>query len=84
MPVRIVVREDGTLEAALRRLDHVMYREVARRWHHRRYGYHEKPSALRRKRRKMRALGRRRWPPVLRIDLPAMLARTGPTNAAGS
>ncbi len=84
MPLRIAVHENESIDAALRRLQRLSYHERDRRWHHRRYGYHEKPSALRRKRRKMSALARVGMHPVLRIDLEKMLARTGPTNAAGS
>ena len=56
MTVRIEVHEGEDLIQALDRFTQLVQREHRRPWTKRRFGYFEKPSALRRKRRKMRTL----------------------------
>jgi ribosomal protein S21 len=51
--VRINLEDNETLDSALSRFSHKVYRLNSRRWYKRRYGYYEKPSVLARKRRKM-------------------------------
>lgn len=94
MSVRINVEDNETLDSALSRFSHKVYRLNYRRWYKRRYGYYEKPSVLARKRRKMRRIQQRCFSIfvlvgepkcnglLLYIDLPAQFARTG-VNAAG-
>ncbi len=74
MNLSVQVREDEDLEYALRRFQTHVDRELSIPWKRRRYGYYEKPSALRRK-------VLRRDP--IRLPLRDQWARTGPLNAAG-
>lgn len=82
--VRVEIRDGEDFEHALDRFQQLVQSEFERPWTKRRYGYYEKPSALRRKQEKMRWLRAGRsghlW---LRIALQAQFQRTGPTNAAG-
>lgn len=90
MTTKVEVREDESIESALRRFRQLVRRELGRPWYKRRYGYYEKPSELRRKRKKMARLRKQvtwRGPDpgnlLLRIGLTELHARTGPKNAAG-
>ena len=94
MSVRINVENNETLDSALNRFSHKVYRLNSRRWHKRRYGYYEKPSVLARKRRKMRRIQQQCFSVFvfvgepkpnglwLYIGVPAQFARTG-VNVAG-
>ncbi|MFI8981324.1 30S ribosomal protein S21 [Ectopseudomonas khazarica] len=53
MPVTVDVTSADSLEIALARLNRQVSTELGRRWYKRRFGYFEKPSALRRKRQQM-------------------------------
>jgi ribosomal protein S21 len=75
VPVSVQVRDGEDLAHALHRFRRLVHQDLATPWDRRRYGYYEKPSALRRKR-------RRREPPI-KLGLEAQWARTGPTNAVG-
>ena len=95
---RKVVVEDGeSIESALRRLRRAQAYEF-KRWSKKRCGYYEKPSALRRKRKKMAEIwsirerfdrkchrgGKSQKHTIhLFVGLPELFARTGPTNQAG-
>lgn len=82
--LRVVVRDGEDFEQAFDRFQRLARSEYERPWTKRRYGYYEKPSALRRKRAKMRRLKVGRVGNVwLRIDVQTQFQRTGPTNAAG-
>jgi ribosomal protein S21 len=65
---RVEVPADEPFEAALCRFRKRVTHRFWRPWHKRRFGFYEKPSALRRKRRKMRELarGRATWRDRLR------------------
>ena len=52
----MVVGDDQDIDQALSELRHLVDQEHGRPWYKRRYGYYEKPSALRRKVKKMRQL----------------------------
>lgn len=71
------------LDHALNQLKQKIYRENSTRWYKRRYGYFEKPSELKRKRRKMKQIVSRSqnnlW---LKIDQQEQFSRTG-KNAVG-
>lgn len=63
-------------------------KQKAKRWYKKRYGYYEKPSRLKRKKRKMKRILSQRphelkhftlW---LKVDFPALFTRTG-QNAVG-
>lgn len=94
MSVRINVEDNETLDSALSRFSHKVYRLNSRRWYKRRYGYYEKPSVLARKRRKMRLREQQRFSffaslgepkPAglwLCIDMQAQFVRAG-VNAVG-
>ena len=77
MPVTVVLTEQESVEQALSRLRHTLHAELARPWHKRRYGCHEKPSELRRKREKMQHLqcqsGNGLW---LKVPLATQFSRT--------
>lgn len=84
MTVTVEVREDEDLTQALDRFTQLVQHEYRRPWTKRRFGYFEKPSALRRKARKMRKLQAQTAGHLgLRINLEPQWRRTGPTNAAG-
>jgi hypothetical protein len=84
MSLRSELCADEDFSAMVDRFKQRVRDEYQRPWTKRRYGYYEKPSALRRKRAKMRTL-QSRGPGrlYLCIDLETQLRRTGPTNAAG-
>jgi ribosomal protein S21 len=89
---RIEVEEGETIDRALWRLKVSLSYEY-KCWTKKRYGYYEKPSALRRKKEKMARLCQIRWGPRkgqnsrarmhLFIGLKALTARTGPINSVG-
>lgn len=82
MPVTVVLTEQEGVEQALGRLRHKLHVELARVWHKRRYGCHEKPAELRRKRKKMQQLqarsGNGLW---LKVPLSAQFSRAAPLAA---
>ncbi|HEY0602102.1 MAG TPA: hypothetical protein VGD58_04280 [Herpetosiphonaceae bacterium] len=84
MSLRVEARIGEDFTDTLDRFSHLVQHEYERPWTKRRYGYYEPPSALRRKRAKMRRLRSgstgNLW---LHIDIADQLRRTGPTNAAG-
>jgi len=51
--VRVEVRDDVSFERNIVEFNQAVYKEYRRPWYKRRYSYHEKPSVLRRKKRKM-------------------------------
>lgn len=83
------VGEDQNIDQALSELRELVRQEYGQPWNKRRYGYHEKPSVVRRKRKKMaraRASGPVFFKPgalALRIGQKELLERTGPTMAMG-
>ena len=84
MTITVEVRDGEDLTQALNRFRQLVHREYGRSWTKRRFGYYEKPSALRRKQQKMQKLRQRTTANLwLRIDIEAQFRRTGPTNAAG-
>jgi len=80
--VKVVAREGENFEALLERFDAAISKTHDRRWYKRRFGYHEKPSLLNKKRRRHVRVngGRRVW---LRIGLAALHRRNGPDDAMG-
>jgi ribosomal protein S21 len=82
MPVTVLLHEDESVEQALSRLRRKIHNELARPWYKRRYGCHEKPAELRRKREKMQRLqiraGSGLW---LKVELAAQFRRTAPLAA---
>jgi ribosomal protein S21 len=78
------VREGEGIESIVRRFRMAVQQEYGRRWYKKRIGYYEKPSELRRKRKKMAKIqsqcGGTLW---LRIGQEDLFRRTGPMNAAG-
>ena len=83
MSLRVEPRITEDFADTLDRFSQLVQREYERPWYKRRYGYYESPSALRRKRSKMRKLRRGSGSLRLHIDIETQLRRTGPTNAAG-
>jgi ribosomal protein S21 len=84
MSIKVEVRDDESIDSALRRFNELVQGEVSRTWCKRRYGYYEKPSELRRKRKKMAWLrSGSQGNLLLRIGLKELYSRTGPKNAAG-
>jgi hypothetical protein len=83
MPVRVEARVAESFADTLDRFNQLVRREYERPWTKRRYGYYEPPSALRRKRAKMRRLQAGRGKLWLRVPLETQLRRSGPNNAAG-
>lgn len=83
MSLRVEAQIAEDFSNTLDQFSQLVQREYARPWTKRRYGYYEPPSALRRKRSKMRGLRSRSGHLRLYIDIAAQLRRTGPTNAAG-
>lgn len=84
MSLRVEAHIGEDFADTLDRFSQRVQREYERPWTKRRYGYYEPPSALRRKRSKMRRLRCRSSGGLrLRIDIATQLRRTGPTNAAG-
>jgi ribosomal protein S21 len=83
MSITIEVREGESFEDALRRFNRQVEQAYSRKWCKRRYGYYEKPSALRRKQRKMKRLREHDKALKLHIGINELFQQTGPTNAAG-
>lgn len=83
MSIKIEVLDGESFESALRRFDRLVRRESGRPWHKRRYGYFEKPSERRRKRKKMGRLRMVSGNLRLHIGLRELYAQTGPRNSAG-
>ncbi len=93
MSIQVIV-EDNNIELALYQLNSKLYHLKSSLWHKRRYGYFEKPSVLKRKRKRMKlslSQTHRQHPPYhpfvpcsqwLKIELPILFARTG-KNAMG-
>ena len=79
---KVVAREGEDFEALLERFNAAVSKTHDRRWYKRRFGYHEKPSLLNKKRRRHRCVngGQRIW---LRIELAALYRRHGPDDAMG-
>jgi len=89
MGIKIHVHDNESIDIALARLRQKELYEY-KRWTKKRYGYYEKPSVLKRKRKKMARLWSKGHPEShsmntlhLYIGLKALFARTGPNNAAG-
>jgi len=84
MTSEIKVREGENIESAISRFRKAVQNEYGRRWYKRRLGYYEKPSVLRRKKKKMAKIQSGRGVYLLLcIDQQALFSRTGPTSAAG-
>ena len=95
MGIEIKLGENEDIESAIRQFNHKVQRENGKRWYKRRYGYYEKPSALKRKRNKHLKMVRKSVATQiyicgrvvtglqLRIGTKKQHKRTGPTNAAG-
>lgn len=82
MAVKVVVRDGEPIDEGLRRFNRMVWANYRRRWSKRRYGYYEKPSALRRNQAKMNWRQRQAGGGLsLRVGLAELLSRTGPTNA---
>lgn len=87
---RIEVEDGESIDRALRRLEISLQYEY-KCWTKKRYGYFEKPSALRRKKRKMAQICQIRSGPHQGanqraywhqfLDLKQLMARTGPINS---
>lgn len=78
MTVKVTVEDGESIDLALRKLRRKVKSEMDRRWHKRRFGYYEKPSALKRKSKKMEKLaiqsGGTLW---LKIGLKEQFSRNG-------
>ncbi|MGA4473764.1 30S ribosomal protein S21 [Ectopseudomonas chengduensis] len=78
MTVTVNVEDGESIEVALRKLKKKVKHETDRRWHKRRFGYYEKPSILKRKAKKMKALsiqsGGSLW---LKIGLKEQFSKSG-------
>ena len=84
MSIKVDVRDDESIDSALKRFNQLVKGEHSRTWCKRRYGYYEKPSELRRKQRKMARLRSGcRGNLFLRIGLKELYSQTGPKNSAG-
>lgn len=83
MSVVIVLHEGESVEAALFRLRQASAREFSQPWYKKRLGYFEPPSALRRKRDKMRWLRHIHSGLLLRIPPQVRWTRQGPNCSAG-
>jgi len=92
MGIIVEVSNEEDIESALMRLrQKSSYKH--KRWTKKRYGYYEKPSELRRKRKKMASIWQVRHGPhaggtiknslQLFVGLKDLFARTGPNNSAG-
>jgi len=76
--IRVLVQERESVDLALVRLDQLVDCVMGRPSHKRRYGYYERPSELRRKRAKKKAI--RPGLPLHVRPRSALFARTGPSN----
>lgn len=56
MSITVYLQDDQDIDQALYLLNQKHYHLQATRWYKKRYGYFEKPSALNRKRKKMKAI----------------------------
>lgn len=89
---KVTVEEGESIDKALMHLRHLQNYEY-KRWTKKRYGYFEKPSALRRKKRKMAEIWQIKFGPHagasrqkrlhLFVGLAKLFSRSGPTNQAG-
>jgi ribosomal protein S21 len=82
---RVSVTEEDSIELALRKLRRKVNEKYAFRWYRPRRGYYEKPSTLRRKRKKMRGVvirseSKRLW---LKVGQKERFNRNGPDNSVG-
>jgi ribosomal protein S21 len=80
------IHEDEPFEEAVRRFHMLVEAEYRRPWYKRRYGYYEKPSALKRKRRKMERHNKYNTlhtRVVCPIGLEEQFQRTGPVCTMG-
>ncbi|MDF3031841.1 MAG: hypothetical protein K0R03_2399 [Moraxellaceae bacterium] len=92
MGTKVVLEEEESIDSALLRLRHQQVYEY-KRWTKKRYWYYEKPSELKRKRKKMAELWQVSHGPHagascqarlhLYIGLEALFSRSGPSNSAG-
>lgn len=94
---RVHVSDNDNISSAIFKLRRAVEAKFDSRWYKRRFGYFEKPSALERKRKKMKKLvtqssqTRRRLPGFedtgcglwLEIGQRERYNRSGPSNAAG-
>ena len=90
MGAYVVLQQGEDIDQALERFRHHCDRDQGRPWTKRRYGYYEKPSALRRKRKRRDRMTARHsgWhdEPAsynFRIGLAAQFCCTGPINTIG-
>lgn len=83
MTITVNVKDGESIEVVLHRFKKKVKHETDRRWHKRRFGYYEKPSILKRKAKKMKALsiqsGGSLW---LKIGLKEQFSKSG-SSAAG-
>lgn len=56
MSITVYLQDDQNIDQALQLLNQKYYYLQATRWYKKRYGYFEKPSVLKRKRKKMKAI----------------------------
>ena len=83
---KVVRSDDETFEQMLTRFRKKVDKEYKRAWTKHRYGYHEKPTVLRRKRKKMKARNRNNFrcgtsTLILSMNLETQWQREGPTNS---
>jgi hypothetical protein len=83
--IKIIVDEGENLASALARFEELRYFVYRRPWTKRRCGYHEKPSVVARRERRLRRMRRWGWGWYHRfpIGIEAQLSRTGPSNTIG-
>ncbi|PNY34456.1 hypothetical protein C2E31_23255 [Rhodopirellula baltica] len=77
--MKVIVRDGETAAEAFGRLQRIVQRQNGRPSHKRRYGYYEKPSELKRKRKKKRAV--RPGMPLHVHPYSALFSRSGPKNS---
>ncbi len=92
--MKVILTDNQTVEQALTEFNKQLYRNNYRRWYKKRYGYYEKPSQLKRKRKKMQKImrcstyidylsGENEYSSLqLKIGLTEQFSRTG-HNAVG-
>ncbi len=94
MTIKVIPDKDENISRALSRLNKLVDSAHSQPWTKRRYGYYEKPSVIRRRRKKMRwrqnlakenskRLGVKGTGLKLHIGLKAKLRRNGPNNSLG-
>jgi ribosomal protein S21 len=93
VPIRVEVREGESLSSALQRFRRQVHAAYRRPWTKRKLGYYEKPSVLRRKKKRMKRMnmtsityavmfGDRHWEPLrLYVGLAQQLRRSGTLGA---